>query len=340
MMKIGMVTPWKVRCGIFTYTKKLVDALVELGHEVYVIRLPRFGVKTPGILQNVVDSILVDEIDLIHIQHEYGLYVNLDGMFYPAIKRLGKPVVTTCHSAGMWEVDRVISEHSDRVIVHNEFCFRRFGHPENAGIIPHGCEVRMDPPPPRDECKKSLGLQAEAPIVGYLGFISPYKGLEILIKAMGKVKKAGLLIGGGWHTEGDTKYIYGLKELTLESLPSRCRWLGFVSDSDLERVYGAMDVFVYPSRFATESGALLTALSYGKAALASNISPFREKKKVGALDIFKSEKSLTRKIKRLLRDKEARRELEDGAINYCKSVSWKKIAERHLRLYEEMLQSP
>lgn len=335
-LKIAMISPFFVRCGIYTYTMNLCKALADLDCEIFGIRLPRFGGKTEGILQNVVDSIPVDKVDLIHVQHEYGLYRNLEKTFFLTLKRLGKPIVTTMHAVGAWEIDRVIADVSDRIVVHNEFCFRRFGYPKT-GIIPHGASPLKSPPPPKEECKKSLGIQAKAAVVGYLGFISSYKGLETLIEAMIKVPKAALLIGGGWHTERETEYIFNLKEYTLQVLPRRCRWLGFVSDEDLSRVYGSMDLMVYPSRFATESGALITALSHGKAVIASNIAPFKEKEKVDALTTFKDVKNLRRKIKRLLRDDEYRLKLEEGAKKYCEETSWKSVGQKHLILYRSLL---
>lgn len=335
-LNIAMVTPWAVRCGIYSYSRSLAETIANLGHDVYIIRLPRFGVKTPEILQTVVDSVPVDKVDLVHVQHEYGLYQNLEKTFFYALKRLGKPLITTMHSAGAWEVDRIIADTSTRIIVHNEFCFRRFSYP-NTGIIPHGASPLKSPPPPREECKKSLGIDPRTQIVGYLGFISSYKGLEQLIEAMIKIPKAGLLIGGGWHTERETEYTFKLKEYTLKMLPNRCRWLGFVSDEDLSRVYGAMDLFCYPSRFMTESGALLAALSHGKAVITSHLRPTREKAKLGALMTFKSVKDLRRKIKRLLKDDDARRKLEEGAKKYCENNSWKSIATKHLILYRSLL---
>lgn len=335
-LNVAMVSPYDVRCGVATYTEQLNPELSRLGCVVYGIKLPRFGKKNSEILQNVVDAIPIDQIDLIHVQHEYGLYQNLEKSFYRGLETLNKPIVTTLHSVGAWEVDKIIAAVSTKVIVHNEFCFKRYNH-SNAGIIPHGCQILKEPSPPKEECKKSLGIDPRTPLVGYLGFISSYKGLETLIDAMVNVPKAGLLIAGGWHSGEGTEYIFNLKEHTLNVLPSRCKWLGYVSDKDLSRVYGAMDLVVYPSRFATESGALLQALSHGKAVIANRLYPFKEKEKLGALQTFKNTKQLTQKIKNLLNNVELRQNLENGAKKYCEINSWTNIAEKHVKLYEQVL---
>lgn len=334
-MKVAMVTPWgkNVRCGIRTYSENLIGALAQLGVDVYVIRLPRFGRKTPKILANLVESIPVDKVALIHIQEEYGLYQQLEGGFYGALKGLKKPIVTTMHAIGSWDIDRVVSEASDRVIVHNEFCAKRFDGP--SVVIPHGCAPAECTP--AEEAKRSYGFKPTWKIVGYLGFISEYKGLETLIEAMKGVRKAGLLIGGGWHVEAETQYIAQLKHRSFVTLPGRAQWLGFVPDGDLSRAYGAMDVVAYPSRFATESGALLQALSHGKAVIASNLAPFREKKKQGALTTFKDATDLGKKVRKLLKDWEARRDLEKGARAYAEANSWGRVAELHRSLYEDVV---
>jgi len=332
-MNIAMVTPWKVKCGIFSYSRDLSEALAEKGVEVYIIRLPRFGRKTPQILQQVIDQIPVKDIDLIHVQHEYGLYNNLEGGFYGGLERLGKPIVSTVHAVGNLTIDRAIADASDKIIVHNEFCKKRLSF--DSEVIHHGCKPSETVP--REEAMKKLGIDPRVPLVGYCGFISSYKGLESLIEAVSKIPKSALLIGGGWHTEQSTQYIASLNQMTQRILPHRCKWLGFVPDDELATAYGAMDVVVYPSIYTTESGALLMALSHGKAVIANRLAPFREKEKLGALTTFKGVNSLAKKIRLLLRDEDARTKLEEGARSYVENNSWEKVAEQHLTLYEEVL---
>ena len=335
-MKIAMITTWRCKCGIASYSQNLVNALAELGHEVCVVRMPRFGHKTEETMRNIVNKIPVDKIDIIHVQHEYGLYQSLDEQFFSMLSSINKPIVTTAHAVGQIHLDAFMAKVSDKVIVHNKFCFKRYSFP-NGVIIPHGASPLSCPPPPKSQCKNSLGINPKIPIIGYLGYISNYKGIEILIQAMIDVPKVALLIGGGWHTEEETQYIYKLKAFTLEHLPNRCQWLGFVSDEDLSRVYGAMDILVYPSRFATESGALITALSHRKAVIASGLRPFKEKEKKGVLETFKDAKDLTQKIQRLLKNPEQIKMLETNARKFSEETSWNNVAQQHIQLYKKTI---
>jgi glycosyltransferase involved in cell wall biosynthesis len=339
-LKVAMLSPWgkTTRCGIRTYTEHLVNALVQLDVDVFICRWPRFGQRTPELIESCVLDKIPRDVDLIHVQNEYGLLIpNLEGGVYAYLKRLGKPLVTTCHATGDFTKDSVIASVSDRVIVHNEWMARLFGHREKTVIIPHGC-LNLVECPPAEECKKALGIDPRVPIVGYQGFISPPKGVETLVEAMTKVPNAALLVGGGWFVGEETDYIMRLKQWSLQVLKGRCMWLGYVPDERLPTVYGSMSCLVYPSRWASESGALLAALSHGKAVLASNLPPFKEKEKAGALMTFKSVADLAKKIKRLLKDEALRKSLEEGARKFAENNSWNRVAQLHKNLYETVIE--
>jgi glycosyltransferase involved in cell wall biosynthesis len=337
-LKIGMIAPWgkNIRCGIRTYSEKLVNALAQLGVDVYIVRWPRFGFRSPELIEScVLDKI--PNVDIIHHQCEYGLLTpNLEGILYSRLKQLAKPLVVTMHAVGSYAIDKVVGDVSEKVICHNEFCARHFqGDKSKVVIIAHGCSPQQTPP--MDECKRVLGIDPRIPVVGYQGFISPPKGLETLIEAMTKVPNAALLIGGGWFVGEETDYIMRLKQYSLEALRGRCKWLGYVSDEQLPAVYGSFNILCYPSIHATESGALLTGLSHGRATLASAVPPFKEKEKLGALMTFKSVEDLKRKIKRLLKDEALRHKLEEGAKAYASKNSWSAVASKHLSLYQHIL---
>jgi len=333
-LAIGMVTTWKTRCGIATYSEALCHALAELGVEVYVVRFPRFGRKSSETMRDIAERVPRDKVSLIHVQHEYGLFQGLDIDFYKYLQALGKPIVTTMHAVGYIQLDPAIYQLSSKVIVHNKFCARQFKFP--AVIIPHG--VNVVDCPPMEECKKAWGIDPRMKIVGYCGFIAPNKGIEMLLEAVAKLENVGLLIAGGWHTSGsDTQYVNDLKQASFSLLPNRCQWIGYVPDDKLKIAYGAMDMVAYPSLSMTESGALLTALGHGKAVVASDLPPVREKKELDALMTFTNVEDMATKIKQILEDAELRQKLEAGAKAYAESVSWSKIAEQHIELYKSVL---
>ena len=335
-LSVGMITPYKVKCGISTYSEALSHALAELGVDVYIVRFPRFGRKSSETMRDIAERVPRDKVSILHLQNEYGLFQGFDIDLYRYLQALGKPIVSTMHAVGYIHLDPTIYQLSSKVIVHNKFCARQFRFP--AVIIPHGVSVVTCPP--MEECKKAWGIDPQMKIIGYCGFIASNKGIEMLLEAVTKVENAGLLIAGGWHTSGsDIQYINDLKQASFSILPNRCQWIGYVPDDKLSIAYGAMDMVAYPSLQATESGALLNAVGHGKAVLASNLPPFREKEEVDALMTFTNVEDMATKIKQILEDAELRQKLEEGAKKYAKENSWANVATRHLQLYEEVLDS-
>jgi glycosyltransferase involved in cell wall biosynthesis len=329
-----MITTYKTKCGIATYSEALCHALADLGVEIYIVRFPRFGRKSSETMRDIAERVPQEKVSLIHVQEEYGLFQGFDIDFYKYLQALGKPIVSTMHAVGHIQFDPVICELSSKVIVHNKYCARQFRFP--SVIIPHG--VNVVGCPPLEQCKKAWGIDPRMKIVGYCGFIAPNKGLELLLEIMSKIEDVGLLIAGGWHTSGpDIQYINELKQRSFSLLPNRCQWIGYVPDDKLSIAYGAMDMVAYPSLVATESGALLTAIGHGKPVLATSIPPFREKEEVGALMTFTNSEDMTAKIKQILGDAKLRQKLEAGAKAYAESVSWSKIAQQHIELYQSLL---
>jgi glycosyltransferase involved in cell wall biosynthesis len=332
-MKIAMVSSWGIKCGIYTYTKGLATELSKNGVEVYIVRLPGIKIISPESIIRVSLSI-PEDVDLIHVQHEYGLFQNNEPYFYDNLKVYGKPIVTTMHAVGNWIIDEKIASSSDIVIAHNSYCFRQLVDKKKAMIIPHYSNPKT--PNDSESSKKFYKIEPnDVPTVGYVGYITPHKGLEVLIDAMKDFNKVGLVIAGGYHTNVELNYMNSLKERTLKELPSRCMWLGFIPESQLNVVYGAIDLIVYPSRYASESGALLMALSYGKPVIASNVAAFREKKDI--VKLFNDLDDLREKIKETVFNKQELERMHKASRDYAESVSLDKIAKKHLLVYESLL---
>jgi len=105
----------------------------------------------------------------------------------------------------------------------------------------------------------------------------------------------------------------------------------------LPTYFGAVDVFLYPNRYATESGALLTMLGYGKCVLANSLSPVKEKATEGALSTYGNEGEFVMKLEELLEKPSLRTIHEDGARKYSEKNSWSNVAKMHIKLFEDLI---
>lgn len=326
-LKVGIVTPFRVRCGVATYSEDLTKALADLGVSIYVIRLHRLGAKRQPYYEHLASRRIPEGLDLLHVQWEYGLFGGFERVFYALAKDLHDiPIVTTAHATG-WrqELDEAVGELSDLVIVHNQFCKMKFMSRKKPAIIPHGITPWLTVP--EDEAKRKLGL--EGPTVGTFGFQSPNKRLEDFLVAC-KVMDVTPVVIGGFLMEVETKYMHELKRLGGDKV----KWLGFVPTEEMPTVMGAIDVCVHTSSYVSESGAIATMLGYGKAVVARDLPPNREKP---CLELFKTATDLKDKIKHLIETPSERAALEAKAMKYAQENRWETIARKHISFYKELL---
>ncbi|MCP4402669.1 MAG: glycosyl transferase family 1, partial [bacterium] len=140
-MRIGFVSTYPpIECGIATYTSYLNEALRKIGNETFVVSplgahgagvFPIYRPESTSMPTQIFDISAEFTPDIIHIQHEYGLYGPQGGVHVIGLivmyKLVGIPVVTTLHTV-QEEPDhaestllRLIVNESAAVIVHEQF---------------------------------------------------------------------------------------------------------------------------------------------------------------------------------------------------------------------------
>jgi len=112
-------------------------------------------------------------------------------------------------------------------------------------------------PPPADpevrgQARAELGIPADAPLVGMVANFRPRKGAEVLIAAVAALPDSAgqpwLLLVGEAFRDGERDYGAELTAAaTAAGIGARTLQAGFRADVD--RLIGAMDLFVLPSRF-------------------------------------------------------------------------------------------
>ena len=117
--------------------------------------------------------------------------------------------------------------------------------PARTMVIYHGLELsRFEALPERSKARQRLGLPLDMPILLYIGFSTPRKGVEYLAQALTYMKTpAYLIIVGKWEPHYRKRFLSTLSDAIL----SRTRLVGYVPDADLPVYYAAADVFVLPT---------------------------------------------------------------------------------------------
>ncbi len=199
----------------------------------------------------------------------------------------------------------------------------------NVRFIPNGT-VLPDPAPPAP--LEGLGLAPERYVL-FVGRLVPEKGLHVLLRAHREtVPQWPLVIAGEGHFTDD--YVTECRSLAGENV----RFLGSVYGETLAALQQHAAVVVVPSSLEGLSIALLEAMSFGRAVLASDI-PENAEVVEGAGEVFRrgDVADLGRALLALLADPDGRRRLGAAARDrIADRYDWDRVADRTLELYRSL----
>ncbi len=367
-MRIGYISSYPpVECGIAAYSAYLIDALREKGADVYVVsHLGASGRQVfPAFNENDLDDkayqvALRFTPDIVHIQHEFGLYGPHFGInILPVIVKfrlIGVPVVTTLHT--VYEhpeyAHRVIIENvlanSDRVIVHQDYqlaTLKRHFPPhftDKVEVIPHG--ARLVEPVPRAKAK--LGLPEDRKIILLIGYFRPSKNFECIVDCLPQILRrcpdALLVLAGKIRNQEYADYRNRLFE-HIRSSPA-CDHirviLGQLTQQTFDTILSAADVVVLPYKITSQSGILAHCLAFGRPVVTSATPSMRQLiQESGAGTVVDSARDYPEVIAGLLADEELARRMGESARRYVREkLAWPLIAERHMALYEALRTYP
>jgi glycosyltransferase involved in cell wall biosynthesis len=378
---VGNYLPRK--CGIATFTTDLCDAIHAEYQTTELLALPvndtlegynypariRFELSQDELAsyRQAADFLNFSNIDLVCLQHEYGIFGGSAGAHVlELLRRLHMPVVTTLHTvlrepnADQRMVMEEIAALSDRLIVmsrqSSEILQEVFHVPlSKIDLIPHGIpNVAFTDP---SFYKDGFGTEGKDVLLTF-GLLSPNKGIENVIQALPSIlsrhSNVVYMVSGVTHPhvlrrDGDT-YRQSLqslaKELGVESnVIFRNR---FVSPQELVELIGAADIYITPYRHKGQvvSGTLAYALSAGKAIIST---PYLHAMELldderGALVPFDDPQAIADKTIELLDHPTARDAMRKRAYLYTRDMVWDRVAQQYMksfeRVYNERLRNP
>ncbi len=278
------------------------------------------------------------DADLIHYQ--WLTMPALDSLLLPR----GHPRVMTAHyilpprpSTLQLAVARRVFAQMDAVIAHSEHgaaSLREKLGVKRVSVIPHGAfdyltELAEEKPLPEE-------LEgAEGPVILFFGLLRPYKGIDILLEAFGRLRGAEL-------------WIVGRPRMRLEALQAlasaaagRVRFVTrFVADTEIAAIFRRADLLVLPYRDVEHSGVLYTGLAFAKPMVLTAVGGFPELAEQGAARIVAARDplALAGAMAELIADSGARAELSAAAARAAAGpYSWDRAARLTLSLYAELL---
>jgi glycosyltransferase involved in cell wall biosynthesis len=297
--------------------------------------------------------------DIVHIQHEYGLYETYRDCnkrvleLIELIRKESIPVVMTYHSV----YSRITGCYRDFVekslraldagIFHEEYqkqaLKQNIGRiPINVFVLPHGSreDIKLD----KNEIKKDFGYNHSELVVGSAGLADERKGFRTLVKQWSKVVKkvpnAVLALEVKPHAARETRiYINKLLEVIMKSSASKSIEFTVKDYSEMEfyKRLTSFDVLVLPYRSESQSGVLAHGFSTATPAIVTDIEGLgAEIRNSKAGLAVKKRQDFWKAIVKMLEDPKLRAQCSKNAINYVKKTSsWNIIAKKTFEIYEK-----
>ncbi len=362
-MRIALVSTYPpIECGIATYSNFLVDAMRLTSNELHIVSqygakgkavYPAYCAKQGDIAKKIFDMTMRFTPDVVHIQHEYGLFGEMDGIaildLIYRFKSTTMPVVTTLHTVHpnpSYRIKMILStmcRELDSIIVHEKVLADTLktvygADPAKISIIPHGAREIA----PVKGAKKKLKLEGKKVIL-LAGYFRPSKCFERIVDVFPKVveqcPEATLVISGKMRMVDFSQYRNDLFE-KIDNSPVRDKidvFRGQFPQDTFDTIVSASDIMVFPYEAGAQSGVMAHAFAFGKPVICSALPAFESiinESKIGFTAT--SDDEYVDSIVSLLKDDKLYNECSQNALRHVKEkISWNIVADRTLEVYKQ-----
>lgn len=211
-------------------------------------------------------------------------------------------------------------------------------------ILPNAVDVERFSPQPRDEQLRSeLGLQGK--VVGFVGSITRYEGIDYLIDAVLSLNAAGekvsLLVVGDGHN-----LAYLREHHRVRGSHPCVVFAGRVPFDEINRYYSIIDIIALPRVNCKVCQCIpplkpLEAMAMGKGLIVSDMAAMCEIVKhdqTGLVCRSNSVNSLAEQLGRLISEPELFRVLTENAMDWVRQErDWAIVSKRILQVYEKLI---
>ena len=362
------------RCGIANFTRDLVNSISKNSYKEWTpigVALTnsesltynhpvRFLIRRdkPQDYRRTADALNAHGVDLVCIQHEFGLFGgphNAGEYLSMLLSRLDAKIITTFHtvlsepSHMHYQMVRTICRNSKKIVVMcqraTEMLRNTYNiNPVKIEKIPHG--VADVPLVPTEIAKRRLGLEYRTTILTS-GLMGPGKGIENMLMALPEISRhipnVLYIVMGATHpnllrTEGE-RYRRNLEFLVRKLGLERYVIFQneFVEQQKLYKYLQAADFYVtpYPSEQQITSGTLAYAIGTGRVVIST---PYWYAKELlgdgsGRLVPFGNPNALANSIIELSKDQTAYRRIREKAYFKGRKMTWPVVGRTYWELF-------
>jgi len=371
-MRIHFVTPgWSPEHdGIGDYTCRLSQELQRAGARVSILTRSSFSkvghfipdesglsLEVIGVgprwdlplLFLTVPAITRVNPDIVHLQYEgYGYNQSfLLPMFW---SRLSGQKITTFHEMFFKTKfhknrDRQLCRLSNHVIVNDEFCldqYKKLNGNSDVSKIGVGSNIPMITTQPREV--------GSGPVrIGYFGFFYRAKRVNALLKAFRDLLDDGdfnyeLVLMGEFSPEEDS-YDQSLLDLRNElGLRDKAHFTGALPAIEVSKTLAECHMAVLPftDGASTRRGSFQACMALGIPTITTRSpspDPEIRHNETAFLIDKPSRENIKEAVMTLAHDPALRSRLRKGALAFHEKYTWEKIAQEHLRIYENVLRT-
>jgi glycosyltransferase involved in cell wall biosynthesis len=213
---------------------------------------------------------------------------------------------------------------------------KKYGLRENKiSVIYNGVSSRFKPKRKRKDLLIKYGLEGKETLL-YLGGLKQRKNVGFLLEIIKRIKDLNIKL----LICGQGALLNQLKSRTKElGLKEKVVFTGFIPEREKVNYYNLADIFLYPSQKEGFGLSVLEAASCGIPAIVSNSSSLKElviDSKTGYLAELNDVDDWEKKVRRLLENESLRKKMGQKAQKFSQKFSWKKSAEKQIKIYQSL----
>ena len=361
------------KCGIATFTSDLLAAVAAARPQSQCFcvsvndaadgydypEVVRFEIEEQDLSSylRAADFLNISNVDIVCLQHEFGIYGGpVGGHILAFLRELRMPVVTTLHTVlreprpDQRRVMKELISLSTRVVVMAERGRQMLQEIYDApaakiDLIAHGIpDVSfVDPAYFKDQ----FGVEGKIVLLTF-GLLSPNKGIEYVLNALPRIlaefPNVVYIVLGATHPnelrEHGEAYRVSLEMLAKKNKieKSVIFYNDFVDLENLKEFIGAADLYITPylNEAQITSGTLAFTFGAGKAVIST---PYWHAAELladdrGVLVPFADATAIAREVTDLLRDDTRRHTMRRNAYRIGREMVWSNIAQLYLQSFE------
>lgn len=366
-MKIALIDPVGAKMGMNHYDDGLLGELVKKNVKAYLFsnyQSPVEGLVSKVVFNNINTSVrgaIVNNLAGIfrtfffcrRNKVDYLVFHIFKGGLFDLFSLLitrffHLKIVLIVHDIGSIDTDtikfikKIVLKYFHHImVVHNKYSLERLEEftgekSQNTFVVPHGNFLHsINKTFPLYEAVNYLGLDPQKKYLLFFGQIKKTKGLDVLLESLQYCKSDFKLIIAGKLRMDNFNYYNDLinKYLVRDKIVLRIK---YHTDDEAAMLFTLCDAVVLPYKIIYQSGVALTAMSYGKTVIASDLEPFKEiirHNHTGLLFSRDNPLDLATQIDKVFTREVNINQIGLSACNYVKNYfSWNEIASSYLKI--------